>query len=50
MDEHSPWRVHPDDVQMAEIVAFGVQLVVAGAAFAPDPMGCRWVTQVSLVH
>lgn len=35
-----PWCIDPDDVEMAKVVAFRVQLIVAGTAFGPHSE--RW--------
>lgn len=32
----SPWRVDPDNIQVAEVDAFFIIPIVTGAAFGPD--------------
>lgn len=43
--EVSPWRIDPDNIQMAEVDAFLIIPVVAGAAFGPDAV---WTCSLSL--
>lgn len=36
ISEASPWCIDPDNIQMAEVDAFFIVPVAAGAAFGPD--------------